>query len=299
MSRRDWTELVLLAAIWGAAFLFTRIAAPEFGPVALIATRVCVAAACLLGLLAAQGKLNRLRRQIGPLLLMGALNTAIPFTMFAYATLHVPAGFASVLNGTVPLFSAVIALFWKLESLPPLRIAGLLIGFLGVVILVLPKLSGTNDALAVLAGLGAANLYGFSAHYSKRHFAGEDSLVVSAGTLLAASLMLLPLACLWWPREFPSAVAWGNAIALGLVCTALAYVIYFNLLGRVGAMKSVTVTYLIPPFGMLWGYLVLGEAFTWNTVLGCAVIVVGTILVVRSQQRSSGAGGAPSGGSKQ
>ncbi len=287
MSRRDWTELVLLAAVWGAAFLFTRIAAPEFGPVPLIATRVSVAALFLLAILAAQGKLGRLRRQVGPLLLMGAFNTAIPFTLFAYATLHVPAGFASVLNGTVPLFSAVIALFWKLEPLPPMRIAGLLIGFLGVVILVLPKLSGTNDVLAVLAGLGAANLYGFSAHYSKRHFAGEDSLVVSAGTLLAASLMLLPAALVLWPREFPSSIAWSKAIALGLFCTALAYLIYFNLLARVGAMKSVTVTYLIPPFGMLWGYLVLGEAFTWNTVMGCAVIVFGTVLVVRSQQRTT------------
>lgn len=287
MSRRDWMELVLLAAVWGAAFLFTRIAAPEFGPVPLIATRVTVAALFLLTLVIAQGKQQQLRRNLGPLLLMGALNTAIPFTMFAYATLHVPAGFASVLNGTVPLFSAVIALFWRLESLPPLRIAGLLIGFLGVVILVLPKLAGTNDLLAVLAGLGAANLYGFSAHYSKRRFAGEDSLVVSTGTLLAASGLLLPLACYWWPAELPSPVAWGNAVALGLVCTALAYVIYFNLLARVGAMRSVTVTYLIPPFGMLWGYLVLGEALTWNTVLGCTVIVFGTVLVVRSQQQPS------------
>ncbi len=298
MSRRDWTELVLLAAVWGAAFLFTRIAAPEFGPVPLIATRVSVAALFLLAILAAQGKLGRLRRQVGPLLLMGAFNTAIPFTLFAYATLHVPAGFASVLNGTVPLFSAVIALFWKLEPLPPMRIAGLLIGFLGVVILVLPKLSGTNDVLAVLAGLGAANLYGFSAHYSKRHFAGEDSLVVSAGTLLAASLMLLPAALVLWPREFPSSIAWSKAIALGLFCTALAYLIYFNLLARVGAMKSVTVTYLIPPFGMLWGYLVLGEAFTWNTVMGCAVIVFGTVLVVRSQQRTTANATTPGDGRK-
>ena len=284
MNRRDWMELVLLAAVWGGAFLFTRVAAPEFGPIPLIATRVAVAALFLLVLVFVQGKQRLLLRNFGPLLLMGALNTAIPFTMFAYATLHVPAGFAAVLNGTVPLFSAVIALFWKLESLPPLRIAGLLIGFIGVVILVLPKLGGTNDLLAVLAGLGAANLYGFSAHYSKRRFAGEDSLVVSTGTLLAASGLLLPLAFFWWPAKFPPAVAWGNVVALGLVCTALAYVIYFNLLARVGAMRSVTVTYLIPPFGMLWGYLVLGEAFTWNMVLGCAVIVVGTLLVVRSQQ---------------
>lgn len=284
MNRRDWTELVLLAAVWGGAFLFTRVAAPQFGPIALIAARVTVAALCLLVLLMAQGKLGRLRRNLGSLVLMGALNTAIPFTLFAYATLHVPAGFASVLNGTVPLFSAVIALFWKLESLPPLRIAGLLLGFAGVVILVLPKLSGTNDLLAVLAGLSAANLYGFSAHYTRRVFAGEDSLVVSTGTLLAASLMLLPIAFFFWPQQPPSLLAWGNAVALGLVCTALAYVIYFNLLSRVGTMKSVTVTYLIPPFGMLWGYLFLGEAFTWNTVLGCAVIVCGTILVVRSQQ---------------
>lgn len=285
MNRRDWTELVLLAAVWGGAFLFTRMAAPQFGPVALIAARVTVAALCLLVLLMAQGKLGRLRRNLGSLVLMGALNTAIPFTLFAYATLHVPAGFASVLNGTVPLFSAVIALFWKLESLPPLRIAGLLLGFAGVVILVLPKLSGTNDLLAVLAGLTAANLYGFSAHYTRRVFAGEDSLVVSTGTLLAASLMLLPVALFFWPQQPPSLLAWGNAVALGLVCTALAYVIYFNLLNRVGTMKSVTVTYLIPPFGMLWGYLFLGEAFTWNTILGCAVIVCGTVLVVRSQQR--------------
>jgi len=285
MNRRDWSELVFLAAIWGGAFPFTRFAAPQFGPIALIATRVTVAALCLLLLLVVQGKVGRLRQNWGGLILMGALNTAIPFTLFAYATLHVPAGFAAVLNGTVPLFSAIIALIWKLESLPPLRILGLLIGFVGVVILVLPKLGGSSDLLAVLAGLCAANMYGFSAHYTRRKFAGQESLVVSTGTLLAASVMLIPLAAWYWPKTTPSPIAWGNAVALGLICTALAYVVYFNLLARVGTMKSVTVTYLIPPFGMLWGYLFLGESLTWNMVLGCAVIVVGTALVVRSQQK--------------
>jgi drug/metabolite transporter (DMT)-like permease len=199
--------------------------------------------------------------------------------------LHVPAGFAAVLNGTVPLFSAIIALIWRLESLPPLRILGLLVGFLGVVILVLPKLSGTSDVLAVLAGLCAANMYGFSAHYTRRKFVGQESLVVSTGTLLAASAMLIPLAIWFWPKTMPSTVAWSNAVALGLLCTALAYVVYFNLLARVGTMRSVTVTYLIPPFGMLWGYLFLGEALSWNMVIGCAVIVVGTALVVQSQRK--------------
>lgn len=285
MNRRDWGELVFLAAIWGGAFPFTRFAAPQFGPIALIATRVTVAALCLLALLLIQGKLSRLRQNWGGLILMGALNTAIPFTLFAYATLHVPAGFAAVLNGTVPLFSAIIALIWRLESLPPLRILGLLIGFIGVVILVLPKLSGTSDLLAVLAGLCAANMYGFSAHYTRRKFANQESLVVSTGTLLAASVMLIPLAIWFWPKTTPSAIAWTNAVALGLLCTALAYVVYFNLLARIGTMRSVTVTYLIPPFGMLWGYLFLGEALSWNMVIGCTVIVVGTALVVRSQRK--------------
>jgi drug/metabolite transporter (DMT)-like permease len=128
-------------------------------------------------------------------------------------------------------------------------------------------------------------MYGFSAHYTRRKFVGQESLVVSTGTLLAASAMLIPLAIWFWPKTMPSTVAWSNAVALGLLCTALAYVVYFNLLARVGTMRSVTVTYLIPPFGMLWGYLFLGEALSWNMVIGCAVIVVGTALVVQSQRK--------------
>lgn len=280
MRRRDLTDLVLLAAIWGASFLFTRIAAPAFGPLALAEVRVAIAAAMLVPLLAWRADLTELRRHAPLFLLLGAVNTAIPFSLFAYAALTITAGLASILNATAPLFTALIAWLWLRERLTPLQWLGMAIGIAGVAWLSAGKAQFAvgGSAWAIGAGVLASLSYGVSASVVKRHFTGVRPLAVAAGSQSAAAVLLLPFAIAFWPAGALRAMDWAAAIALGVLCTGLAYILYFRLIARVGPATAMTVTFLIPAFAMLWGGLVLGEAVTGAMLAGCAVILAGTAL---------------------
>lgn len=275
MQRRDALDLVLLGALWGAAFLFIRIAVPEFGPIALVEVRVAIAAALLLVWVAARGELRTFRGRWRSLFVIGALNTAVPFALFAYATRTVPAGFAAVLNATVPLWGALIGRVVFGEKLGIDRGVGLFVGFVGVVILVAPKLSVGGETLAIAAALGGSSLYALSAHLTRRMLPGMGSLSISAGSLLA-SVAILALPTLWLrPAAMPSAPAWGSVLALAVGGTALGYVLYFRLLANAGPTSAMAVTYLIPMFGMLWGWLFLSEAATPTMLIGCGFILAG------------------------
>ncbi len=278
MTARDVVELLLLGAIWGASFLFMRVAAPEFGPIALIEVRVGVAALFLSAVLARRGGFPGLRGRLLPLGLVGALNSALPFSLFAYATLSLTAGFASVLNATAPLFGALVAYVWLRESLAPARVLGLALGFAGVLILVWGRLSLQGDRRAILAALLAALAYGIAAHYTRRRLSAAPPLVIATGSQVAAAVLLLPLALRDWPSVTPSSTGWLCAVALGVVCTGIAYVLYFRLIASVGPGRAIAVTYLVPVFGVLWGRLFLGEPITVETVAGGAVILLGTAL---------------------
>ena len=280
MKTRDMVDLLVLGAIWGASFLFMRVAAPEFGAVPLIAARVGIAAIFLIPVLARQTGLRPLYEHAAKLTVLGAINSAIPFSLFAYAVLSVTAGFASVLNSTAPLFGALVAFVWLRDRPGPARIAGLIIGFTGVLALVWGRVSvaGGGGGLAVLAGLTASVLYGISANYVKKRLGGVDSLVVATGSLIAATLLLIPLAILYWPETSPSSKSWISAVLLAVICTGVAYILYFRLLSRVGPSKTLAVTYLIPAFGVLWGHFLLREAITPSMVVGCTVILIGTTL---------------------
>jgi drug/metabolite transporter (DMT)-like permease len=288
MKRRDVVDLVLLAALWGASFLFTRIAAPAFGPLALAEVRVAIAAAMLVPLLAWRADLSELRRHAARFLLLGAVNTAIPFSLFAYAALSITAGLASILNATAPLFTALVAWLWLRERLTLLQWLGMAIGMAGVAWLSAGKAQFTLDgsALAIGAGVLASVSYGVSASVVKRYFTGVRPLAVAAGSQSAAALLLLPFAAASWPAGALRAVDWGSAVALGVLCTGLAYILYFRLIARVGPATAMTVTFLIPAFAMLWGGLILGESVTGTMLAGCAVILAGTALatgVVRAR----------------
>jgi drug/metabolite transporter (DMT)-like permease len=280
VTTRDLVDLFVLGAIWGASFLFMRVAAPEFGAIPLIAARVGIAAVFLIPVLARQGGLRQLHVHASQLTVVGAINSAIPFSLFAYAVLSVTAGFASVLNSTAPLFGALVAFVWLRDRPAPARIAGLIVGFAGVLVLVWGRISPAGDGggLAVTAGLAAAVLYGISANYVKKRLSGVDSLVVATGSLIAATVLLIPLAVLYWPDTPPSSMSWVSAVLLAVICTGVAYILYFRLLSRVGPSKTLAVTYLIPAFGVLWGHLLLQEPITASMVVGCAVILVGTTL---------------------
>ena len=280
MKTRDMVDLLVLGAIWGASFLFMRVAAPEFGAVPLIAARVGIAAIFLIPVLARQTGQRPLYEHAAKLTVLGAINSAVPFSLFAYAVLSVTAGFASVLNSTAPLFGALVAFVWLRDRPGPARIAGLIIGFTGVLALVWGRVSvaGGGGGLAVVAGLTASVLYGISANYVKKRLGGVDSLVVATGSLIAATLLLIPLAILYWPETSPSARSWISAVLLAVICTGVAYILYFRLLSRVGPSKTLAVTYLIPAFGVLWGHFLLREAITPSMVVGCTVILIGTTL---------------------
>lgn len=280
MRRRDFADLVLLAALWGASFLFTRVAAPAFGPFALAEIRVAIAAAMLIALLAWRSDLADLRRHGGRFLYLGAVNTAIPFALFAYAALSITAGLASILNATAPLFTALIGSVWLRTRLAPLQWLGMAIGVAGVVLLSADSASVTSNGAgwAIGAGLLATASYGLSANVVKRWFTGVRPLAVAAGSQGAAALLLLPFAAATWPAAPVRATDWGAVVALGVLCTGVAYLLYFRLIARVGPASAMTVTFLIPAFAMLWGGLFLGEAVTGPMLAGCAVILAGTAL---------------------
>jgi drug/metabolite transporter (DMT)-like permease len=280
MKTRDLVEMVLLAAIWGGSFLFMRVAAPEFGPIPLIEIRVAIAAVFLLVVLVWRGGLSGLRGKAVPLTVLGAVNSALPFSLFAYATLYVTAGFAAVLNASSPLFTALVAYLWFREKLTRSRLLGLGIGFLGVVVLVWGRISFKSDGSgwAVVAALTASLAYGISANYTKRHLTGADPFATATGSQIAATGVLFPLASHYWPDVTPSTASWLSAIVLGIVCTGVAYILYFRLIAHVGPTRAIAVTYLIPLFGMIWGLVFLHEAITSNMIAGCAVILLGTAL---------------------
>jgi drug/metabolite transporter (DMT)-like permease len=290
MTFRDRLELLLLGIIWGASFLFMRIAVPEFGAVALAEMRVAIAAMILLAALTWRGGVRQMIVLAAPLTVVGVVSSALPFLLFAWATLTITAGTAAVVNATAPLFGALVGYLWLRDRLRPLQSLGLAIGFAGILILLWDRIAVSVDgaAWAIGACLLAALSYGVAVNFTKRNLTGVSSLVCSAGSQLASAVLLAPLAVLFWPSVMPSANSWLSALALGVFCTGLAYVIYFRLIARIGPAKAITVTYLVPVFGLLWGEVFLHEPITAGMLAACGVIVLGIALATGSFRPRTG-----------
>ena len=286
MKAADLVDLLLLAALWGASFLFMRIAAPAFGPVALVEIRVLVAAAFLLAIVAARGQMPTLRINLGRAAALGLINSALPFVLFTYATLAITAGFASILNATVPMWTAAIGVLWFNERIRGSQWAGLALGIFGVAVLVWGKVDlrpGSSQwtvTLAVGAALAATLCYGFAVHLTRKLQAGVPPLVTAAGTQIGAAIVMAAPALWWWPAQGPSSLDWLAALALGVGCTGIAYVLYFRLIARTGPLRAASVTFLIPLFGTLWGVLFLGETVTAQMAVGAAIVLAGTMLAL-------------------
>jgi drug/metabolite transporter (DMT)-like permease len=281
LKRADGIELTGLAAIWGASFLFMRMGAAEFGPVALAAVRVWGATLFLLPLLLLRGQGGALRTHWRPIFIVGLTNSALPFLCFSYAALSITAGLSSIFNAATPLFGALIAWGWLRDKLTPARTLGLAIGFLGVLWLAWDKASfkpGASSGWAVLACLAATLLYGFSGSFTKRFLTGVPPLAVATGSQLSSALVLAVPALVWWPAAMPSATAWSAAALLAVGCTGIAYILFFRLIAHIGPANALSVTFLIPVFAVLWGWLFLHEGLTPQMLLGCAVILLGTSL---------------------
>jgi drug/metabolite transporter (DMT)-like permease len=284
MTRRDLADLVLLAALWGGSFLFMRIAAPHFGALPLAALRVAGAALLLLPLLAARSGLGGLRRHWLQLALVGLTNSALPFACFAFAALSISVGLASILNATSPLFATLIAIAWLREPTTATRVAGLAVGLAGVVGIAWNQLGGgpahgaSELFVAIALCLVASALYGFSACFARRSLSGVDALAVASGSQIAATLLLVLPAWWVWPAAQPPASVWLAVLALALLCTGVAYVLYFRLIARIGPSRAITVTFLVPAFALVWGGVFLGETPTPAMFAGCAAIFIGTAL---------------------
>ena len=280
MRPRDVAELVVLAAVWGSSFLFMRLAVPAFGPVAIAALRVAGASLLLVPLLALRGDLGLLRRHWRPIAVLGVTNSALPFFGFAYAAISTDSGVLAIFNSAAPLFAAIVAWLWLGDRMTPARVAGLAIGFAGIVWIVVYKagLHASGTPLAILACLMATACYGVSPSVTKRWLTGTSPLAVAAGSQLVGAILLAVPAALAWPAATPPPFAWLVVAALAFVCTGLALLMYFRLIAHAGPANAISVTYLIPIFAIAWGALFLGEAVTWPLIAGCAIVFLGTAL---------------------
>jgi drug/metabolite transporter (DMT)-like permease len=286
VTAADTTQLLLLALLWGASFLFMRVAAPEFGPVSLVALRVAIAALVLAPFL----RLPNWRSSAPRVAWLGVVNSAAPFCLFAYAAVHLPAGFSAILNATAVLWAAAIG--WALFGAPldGRGLGGALVGVAGVIVmvshrLVWPEAAGDGTGPAVAAAVAATVCYGYAVHYSRRHMTGIPSRSVAAGSQLAAALVLAAPGVALWPPVPPSLMATVCVLGLGTLSTAWAYLLYFRLIERIGAARAMTVTVLVPAFGVALGAIVLGEALTMATVIGGALVLVGCSLALGGRPR--------------
>lgn len=280
MRMQDIVELILLGAIWGASFLFMRSATPEFGAISLVVLRTGIAALCLLPLLLLSKKVNVVKQNWKAIFFVGMANTAIPFCLFAYSTVLLGAGLASILNATAPMFGAIVGYLWLKDNLSTTAVVGLAIGFFGVVVVSALR-TGVELTLALLpifAALAATCLYGVAACFTKQYLSGVNTLAIATGSQVFATLVLIPLALVSWPETNPSSDAWLQVIALGVVCTGLAYILYFRLIANVGAAKAISVAYLIPVFGVCWGVVFLDEIVTPLMIVGASLILLGVSL---------------------
>lgn len=282
---RDALRILVVAALWGGSFLFIRVAVPALSPLPLMAVRTGLAGTVLLAFVSIV-RHGPTVRDTGRYLTLGLTSAAAPFALIAFAELYLPASLAAILNATTPLFTALLTAAVTRTAPTPRRLLGILIGVVGVTIVVGigPVAVTPTVLLAVAASLSAAIFYAIGGVYAQRRMADLKPLTVATGQNLGATALLLLPALLTRPTMAPSGTAWANAIALGLLSSAVGYAIFYQLVTTVGATAALSVTFLVPVFGLLWGALFLRETITLSLVLGLAVILTGLYLLLGPQR---------------
>ncbi|MDH3319382.1 MAG: DMT family transporter [Betaproteobacteria bacterium] len=284
MRAADYGRLVALAAIWGAAFIFMRVAAPVLGAVWTPELRVLIGGLALLAWLRITGFDPGLRVHWRSYLLIGGIGIAAPFVLYSFAAMHAPASLLAIVNATAPIFGLTWNASFRDERVTARKATGLALGIAGVTLIARPSGIAQDPMFgwAVAAALGACCLYGVVGVLVKRFSGGAPPRGMAAGNQLAAAVVLIPLLPFVPPLAAPSALVIANVLALALLASGVAFVLYFRLIADVGATRALTVTYLIPLFGILWGWLFLGEALPAAALAGGALILAGTVLVTRS-----------------
>ena len=274
----DYLVLILLSAIWGASFLFLRVSSPVFGPFFLIEMRVASGLLVLLPLCIAMKKHHEIIANWRSLFVLSLCNMTLPFCLLAYATLSIGAGFASILNATVPFFTAILAFtFWQ-QKLSLTAVLGMLLGFVGVVLLMLSysgPIAANAPLKAIAAGLLGAVLYGLAINLTAAHLYKVSGVAITTGSLLFSSIILLPFAYWQMPDVLPTGSIWFSVFSLGIVCTGFAFVLFYRLISRIGSNLAVTNTFLIPLFSLFWGNLFLAEEVTTFMLFACMLVLAG------------------------
>jgi drug/metabolite transporter (DMT)-like permease len=279
----DFARLAALAAIWGAAFVFMRIAAPALGAIWTAELRVLLGGLAVLAWFRYTGFDPELRRHARFYALIGSVNIALPFSLYGYAATHAPASLLAILNATSPMFALLWSAAFRDERVTARKLAGLALGAAGVALIARPGAgtAGPEFAWAVAAALGACCAYGVTGVLMKRFSSGASARGMAAGNQLAAALVLLPLLPFALPAAAPSPLVVANVLALALLGSGVAFLLYFRLIADIGATRALTVTFLIPLFGVLWGWLFLGETLPPLALGGGVLVILGTVLVVR------------------
>ena len=281
MKLSDTLLLILLAAIWGLSFIFMRATAEDFGPIVLITIRVGTATLILLGFLFVKKRRQEFIQYWKALFFIGLLNSALPFSFLAYASLTLNAGILSIINALTPVFAALVAHVWLKDKMTKVQLLGMLIGFSGITYLVWDKMNWDAVSwLPIVAAVMTTVSYGLAANATKKYLKEVSPITATAGTLFFATLFMMVLALFFLPdfSVIPT-LSWGYALALGALCTAFAYLLFFRLIQNIGPSKAVSVTFIIPIFSFLWAYLLLGEVVTMRMWVATAVILLGTGLV--------------------
>jgi drug/metabolite transporter (DMT)-like permease len=281
MRPRDFAGLTLLGAVWGAAFLFIRVAVPALGPFLLVGLRVGLAAVTLLVYVLIAGRVPKIRSRWRSFLILGLFNAAVPFSLISTAEINLTASLAAILNSTTVMFTAIVAAVWMGDALTVRKLVGIVLGIVGVAVLVGWDPTPMNGVvlLSVAAMLFASLSYALGATYAKHAFSGIPPIGMAIGQLTAATALLLPLSVVSLPREVPSLAVALCVLGLALLSTAVAYLIYFRLIENVGPTSTVTVTLLVPVFGLLFGVLLLDEPFELGTLAGLVTILSSVVLI--------------------
>ena len=268
--------------MWGASYLFMRYAVRHLGPVLLIELRVAIAGVLLAAFVKITGGTVGWKRHWKPYLFVGTVGLAAPFFLIAEALTVIDASTAAILNALSPLFASLVAAVWIRDPLTPAKAAGIALCLVGTAVLVgwTPQPMSGRELFAASLSVAATALYGFTIVFTKVHLKDASPMGTSAGTLLMAAAAMLPFTPVSHDLSAVPALAWAAVLGLAVVSTTVAFIFYYRLIADVGPVKAITVTLLVPVFGMIWGVLFLGEHLTPGRVAGCAIILAGCSLIL-------------------
>ena len=284
MEFKYWVLLIFLGALWGSAFMFIKVATPEYGPVALVNARLIIASLIFLPILLRKKYLPLLAPIWKHVLILSVINNMIPFTLFSYASLGSSSNILAILNATTAFNTMVIAYFWINESVTLKQIIGLILGFIGVIILVNPQNSAAT-LISSISCLLAAAFYSLSTVFIQKNSAKTNKLVLIGWSIVFSAVLMMPISYIYLPESIPSFEANISAVWLGAVSTGLGFLGYVRLIDKIGAVKTSIVAYFLPVFGILWGYIFLDEKISTSVVIGCLVVLMGIFLATSNNNK--------------